>query len=147
MAILRPLLTRGGGSHLSVLTADPAAGAELTHTVPAGKYWRLISCRYTLTTNAVAGTRASQLVIADDAGNTLIQLPSAGTQPISVTYGYNWAAVGWAVGQQANQMLMGIPDLVLAPGYVIKTVTASKDAGDDYSAARLLVVEYGWQPL
>src|SRR4051794_36291420 len=51
----------------TVTGPDPAAGAEILVTVPAGKWWLLRALRFTLVTSATVANRRPALTIDDGA--------------------------------------------------------------------------------
>jgi hypothetical protein len=120
---------------------DPPAGQEWSVTVPTGKVWELLSVEATLVTDATAVTRFPRLVLDD--GTTEFyrwQAPSAGASNNAV---YVWAATG--AGQDAgNSGKHGMipPNVVLLPGWRVRSFTASLQTGDNWGAPVLYVVEY-----
>jgi hypothetical protein len=138
-------LLRGNVFQRVIETAAPAAGAESITTVPAGKYWRLIGFYTTLTTDATVATRLPSIVI-DDGTDILMRINGSGTA--GVTAGLTVAYTGY-VGQQGLGITGVIltaaplpsPDLVLEPGWRIRTLTQNIVAGDQWGIARLVVQE------
>lgn len=123
--------------------ADPAAGVEISETVPAGRAWELLAVRFTLVTSATAATRQVQLVLQNDSSVEFLRIAANVTQIASLTNSYNFAA-GLGYERSAlvqSHMVTGLPRLVLPGGYKITTVTASVQAGDNYGAPLLYVVE------
>lgn len=146
----------GNPIHLPVDTANPAAGVEINHTVPAGKWWQLLSCRATLGSSSAAGNRSPTLVITDAADNILVQIVPHLFQAASQSVTYNFVAgYGYASTQTFSSLAMvALPDqLIIPPGYKIATFVVSALAGgrmdtaDNWGAAKLLVVEYSGSPL
>lgn len=136
---------------LPVASADPAAGAEISHTVPAGKHWKLLSVAVPLVTSAVAGNRRVSLVF-DDGTNVFWRGISPNDQAASLTHDYSWGLkAGISTGGTADTVKSSsLPELVLKPGYRIRTITAALDptggTGDNFGVARLYVVEFNAPP-
>jgi len=124
-------------------SADPAGtGAEVSHTVPAGQLWRLLGARVSLVTDANAANRTVAFTIDD--GTTVIQrFTSPSTQAASLTYGYTFT-VGAANAAVLNlEVVVGIGgDLLLPPGYRLKTVTNNVQATDNYGVMTFFIVKY-----
>lgn len=119
--------------------ANPAAGAEISITVPAGQTWQLQDIDFTLTTSAAAGNRQVQLII-DDGVNELWRFLVTVTQAASLAYIYAFggatsdAAVRAATGVNEVLSEMDLPGITLGAGYRIRTSTVGIQAGDQYSA-------------
>lgn len=61
-----------------IVGANPAAGAEVSETVPAGETWCLLGVRVTLVTSATVATRQPILTL-DDGTNIFFENPAAST--------------------------------------------------------------------
>lgn len=128
---------------VAVLGADPAAGAEVVVTVPAGEVWRLKSVSVA---NVQGATGTSQPVLQiDDGANVVFEgYGSTGAQGVTTTCRYTWAPglpttaiIGATTAQRSNGAL---PDgLVLGPGANIKTVTIGLSATTNYGVPVVLV--------
>lgn len=132
----------------SVQGADPAANAEVGPiAVPAGKFWRLL----TVSVSLVQGlTQTPQPILTvDDGTNVLFEgFGSSAAQAASTTCRYTWASdlpltaqVGAGAGVHSMAPLP--EDLVLQPGWRIRTQTLGIGANSDYGVPSLLVLEYG----
>lgn len=119
--------------------ADPAAGIELSFTVPGGKVWELIAVFASLVTGVTVATRAVRLRLTD--GSTaFLDLPAADTQLASLTRRYNWLQAGTAYASGSG-IVSPLPRLHLQPGWTIATLTDNLQAADNWSAGQLLLVE------
>lgn len=127
----------------TVLTADPAAGAELSFAVPAGELYELYVVFIQLVTSATVATRQVELVI-DDGTNVIYRCAAGATQAASLTTRYNFGAnLPKDSAVVAGDLNVPLPQpLVLSGGYRIQTVTTAKDAGDNYGPATLHVIRY-----
>lgn len=128
---------------LSIQITNPAAGAELTYTVPANKYYLLKSTYFTLVSSAVAGSRAPLIVIDDGShrvfrGDTqFVQAPST-----TVAYGGGSGIIDPTTNANANCAMVPLPtDIVLGPGWRFLTQTLNLDVGDQYQGASLAVLD------
>jgi len=126
---------------------NPAANAEVSETVPAGKGYELLSVTVSL---VQAGAGASQpiLVLKDSAGRVVFEgFGSSAAQAISTTCQYTWAPglpLSGQVGATTNVHSTGpLPGgFVLLPGFTITTVTVGLSANTDYAAPVLYVARF-----
>lgn len=137
----------GSASALKLITgSDPAAGAEVSVTVPAGKYWGLQSLSVALV-QGITDTPQPILVIDDGTNVTYEMFGSTTAQAVSTTCRYSWAPgnpLSGLIGTGANvHAVAPFPeDLILAPGFRIRTVTLGLTATGNYGAPSLYVAEY-----
>jgi hypothetical protein len=121
---------------------DPAAGVEITETVPAGVAWEIRNILLSLVTNATVANRRPTLVI-DDGTNDVAREAAIADQAASLTFKYDFAAAhGNASQQTTTHQALLLPELVCLPGWRIRTVTSGLVAGDDYAAPVLQIIEY-----
>ena len=129
-----------------VTGGNPAAGAEISVTVPAGKWWKLLSVRFTLVTSAAAANRRPALAL-DDGTTEFMRWRTGVDQAASITRLYQFlTSLTNEVDRSTTFQEMYEPldtDILLPPGGAIKTVTQAKDAADDYGAPVLQIVEFG----
>jgi hypothetical protein len=135
--------TDGAGAVRSITGATPAAGAEISETVPTGARWELLSFDTQFVTSATVANRQSGLLLDDGANQyALIALQAFSTatqinrlvwglgignsQPINATF--------QSTSLPVNQRLVG--------GHRIRTTTANIQVGDQYSAVQYLVREW-----
>lgn len=136
-----PTIQHLHGRIRSITGTDPAAGAEISETVPARRRWKLTGILFTLATDAAAANRRVILVI-DNGTNTIYALPSDTLQTASQARLYLFTPQPVAQFQIVNDFFLPLPILSLAPGYQIFTNTTALQAGDNYSAPQLLVEEW-----
>lgn len=131
----RPFIT-------TVATSDPAANTEISYTVPAGQILFLQGASVQLVTDANVANRTVQLTIDD--GTTVCQtFTSPSTQAASLTYTYSFTAGAANATVLSNSVVVGIgTNLLLPPGYRIKTVTTNRQATDNFGAMTLYAVKY-----
>lgn len=129
----------GRGTFQSIAGTDPAAGAEISETVPANTIWLLSSVRFTLVTDANADIRQVHLTLGDGT-ITLLNLPTTGTQIESLTRNYNAHELGGLIVPTGSEIDIGLPsDLILPGGFEIATETTLFKAGDNFGAPQLSV--------
>lgn len=117
---------------------NPAAGAEVSQTVPAGERWTLKSLVVQLVTSITVASRRVSLVI-DDGTNVIARITAGATQAATETRDYHFLAnLGYADSAfESNVLDTGMPELVLPAGYRIRTITENLDNGvnkDDFGA-------------
>lgn len=131
------------GRVTSLDTADPAAGAETTITVPAGELWRLLGANVDLVTDSTATNRRPALHISDGANLDLV-FTNGSDHVADLTHHVVWSHYGdTPVRLKDNNSFNIIPAwLYVPPGGVISTVTANLQAGDNYGAMSLIVEKF-----
>jgi hypothetical protein len=127
------------------LGADPAAGGEVSITVPAGVRWALLSVSVALVQGA---TQTPQpILVIDDGTDVLFEsFGSSAAQAVSTTCRYTWAPnfpLSGQVGATTNVHSVAplVPGLVLPAGYRIRTSTLGIGANSDYGVPALMIVE------
>jgi hypothetical protein len=130
------------GRLVTVASSDPAAGAEISVTVPARTIYKLVGARVALVTDATVSNRTVQLTVDD--GTTVFNLfPSPSTQAASLTYNYNFTAGANNATVLNNNVVVGIgQDLLLPSTYRIRTLTNNIQAGDNFGIMTLFVLRY-----
>jgi len=134
-------LILAGKPHIEV-SADPAAGAEATITVPAGATWLILSATTTCAQGATQ-TPWPYLAIKSAAGTQLVAFPGASDDmDASVTSTFTWApglALTAAAALTVNTA--PIPDtLLLKGGMKVETSTDGIGANTNYSPLTLWVI-------
>jgi hypothetical protein len=129
-------------------SSNPAAGAEHSIAVTAGKIWQLVGLTAALVTSATAGLRNPRLIYDDGSTNGAPTIPgSFGTQNINITETYSWAqdmAQGSSVSvTPATLSNAPIPaNLYFFGGYNIKTSTANLQVDDDWGVATYSIIQF-----
>lgn len=139
---------------LKVFSAEqPAAAAEFSIAAPGQGLWRVISVAFSLVTDANAANRAASLTLDD--GTTVLWRSCA---PVVQTAGLTWNYSAFSgAGNGANVGVVSyfpLPDsgLWMQPGWRLRSVTASMQAGDRYGAPTVFAEEFPngpvreWQP-
>lgn len=134
--------TAGAGRIRSITGTDPAAGVEISETVPAGVRWRVLSFWFTLVTSAVVANRTPRIVV-DDGALEYFRAGAGATQAASLTQIYDGSPAPPIANTGGGPIMIGLPyQQVLMAGHRIKTSTALIDAGDNYSAPQYVVEEW-----
>jgi hypothetical protein len=132
----------GPGRLRSIAGTDPAAGVEISETVPPGVRWRLVSFQGTLTTSAAVANRFPGILI-DDGTTVLLFSRSLAAQTASNGVNHSWADWGAQSTTLGSPNALPIPPgLILAAGFRIRTSTAALDVGDNWTAPQYLVEEW-----
>lgn len=121
----------------TVTGAAPAAGADWSITVPAGHAYRLLAVTATLTTSATVADRTPRFRLSDGDA-VFLDIPAVAVQAASLAGVFSWARNlgSYALG---SAQAVGIPDLILQPGWIASVLTDNLDSGDAWSAPIALV--------
>lgn len=131
----------GAGALISVTGATPAAGAEISETMPTNTRRELIALRFSLVTSVAVANRFPQLIL-DDGANELTRIVVSAAEPASQTNFHSYGQ-GYPVVTQQTGFLLPLPvNIRLGSGYRIRTNTISLQAADQYSAPQYLVREW-----
>ena len=143
MAVVIDNIDNRYGAYVTTSTgANPAAGAEVSVTVPTGEIWRLLSVRLTLVTSATAATRRV-ILLADNGAATIWAAPAGNTQAASLTNNYSFTSGLSGNLSGTAEFAVGVgEDLWLPSGYRIRTNTENIQTGDDYAAPVLHIIRY-----
>ena len=133
----------GHGALRSITGAVPAAGAEVSETVPAGARWELLALNMTFVTSVAAANRITALAF-DDGANVYWRTESGTAQAASLTLfrSYSQGLVAHFVGGASNQHGPLPAGNRLGAGHRIRTVTGNFQAADQYSAIQYVVREW-----
>lgn len=132
-----------GPGIIRVITGtDPAAGAEISETVPTGARWRLFSVRTTFVTDATVANRLETLTL-DDGTTIFFRSGTFTNHAASLTWAITWASGVVEDGTNALANTQAIPrEVLLSAGYRINTSTINLQAGDNWGAPILHVEEW-----
>jgi hypothetical protein len=132
----------GFGRIRLITGTNPAAGAEISETVPTGARWKLRTFIYTLVTSAAVANRRPVLTI-DDGATTIWESFTNVAQTATQTAKYR-AGVGvpFLLYDTLAYHLPLPSDLLLPAAARIRTVTALIDVADDYGAPVYAVEEW-----
>ncbi len=132
----------GRGNLRSITGTNPAAGAEISETVPTGALWRLIALYAPLVTDATVANRSPILLIDDGAlpvWRADARLAQTATQTIYWMAGDGLAGLQRAVDTE----MWSLPThMLLGAGYRVRTSTYNLQAGDNWGAPQMLVEEW-----
>jgi len=134
----------GEGAFRVVAGTNPAAGAEISETVPTGARWQLTALGFTLTTDATVATRQPNIIFDGGGPTDMFRSANPGTQPASSANRYHFA-----VGMPLDTVISGTTQLaglaashILLPGHRFRTATGGLAAGDDYDTPTFTVREW-----
>jgi hypothetical protein len=133
----------GPGLIRSIAGTSPAAGAEISETVPTGVRWELMSFHAQLVTSGTVANRLPRITI-DDGTNVYYRRSTTSNHAASATFFYV-AAPGIPDTGTANNNIVGLSTPVglrLTGGHRIKTITTAIDATDQWSGVRYVVREW-----
>lgn len=133
----------GFGNVRSIAGTDPAAGLEISETVPTNARWRLKVLRGALVTTANTGDREPHLRLTDGT-NDIFYLPAGASQTASLTRNYQWSNIGAQVDAAVSteRAKIMVESLQILQAYTVGTTTSNIQANDNWGAPRLLVEEW-----
>lgn len=126
----------------------PVAGADWTQKIEAGTWWRIVALHARFAASAVVANRAIRLEYQDGDSNPIWRADLAdvvaanGVRVVSGALGTG--AAGALAGGVSS---LGLPQLWLPAGFIVKVTTGAIDVGDQWSQLRLLVSEIDRGPL
>lgn len=134
--------SRFAGVTRPALVAQPAAGADWSYRVDGGTWQRIQLVRALLTTSVVVANRAPVFSISDPDGLPFWQWAPTAAQAAGAALAYSAAPLGGLADHVAGGVSdFSIPSLWLPAGWSFRVTTALLDAGDQWSAIRLVVDE------
>lgn len=133
----------GRGKIKEVAGAEPAAGDELSITVPTGRVWHILGLSFQLVTGAAATARVVRIRY-DGPSGVSFQSISGTTQADSLTRNYFIGRYGAIEDQTDNlSILVNMPnDMYIGEAGSILSSTTNIIAGDNYSTPTILVEEF-----
>lgn len=131
-------------------SANPAAGAELSITVPSNEKWRVYSSSFELQASNVVEDREVFLTVADGSdeyfrvfADGVVKSGQKGIFTASALGFVGTAGLGpSSINQSTDVRTIMIPiysDAFVPGGHTLATSTGGLQAGDDYGAAKVLV--------
>ncbi len=132
----------GPGVLRSIAGTAPAAGADVTQTVPTNARWKVRAVEATLVTSAVAGNRNPRLQVTDGV-NVLYTLDVSEVVAAGTTFPLVWI-MGYPISPSPSPAgSRPFPtDSPVFGGWVIRTNTTGILGGDQWSAVRFFVEEW-----
>lgn len=134
--------TDGAGLLRTITGTNPAAGAEISETVPTNTRWKLRSVIFALSTDATVASRQVKMRI-DDGASRLYEVVADQDQVASEnrTY-YVIPGMGYTPRAYAD-FFVGYPaDVVLLQGFRLVTATANLKAADDFGSPTMYIEEW-----
>lgn len=132
-----------GGTLRSVTGDSPAAGAEISFTVPARKIWRLQAVRVTFNTDANAGARVPVLIVDDGINEVMRSALPTGLSTISSAFPITFAPAAFTNSSGLNSVLIHASfPITIGPGYRLRTTVPGIQVGDKWGAPQFLVEEW-----
>jgi hypothetical protein len=131
------------GNITTIVVPDPAAGAEFTYLLPAGRRYKILSIAFTFTSSAGVATRQVSIYVSRTALAVYASVAQA-TQVASKIYQYFFAPLNRDMAAAINDIVT-VPlsnPLVLLPGDSLISYTPLKVAGDQYSDISMQVESF-----
>ncbi len=130
------MLEEGNGGAAVISVANPGAGLNFTHTVPADVIFMVRSVSFRLVTAVAVATRRA-IIILDD-GSVLIQhVVASNTQAASLTYDYTISNIGYAETLLSSRVSLSFGVVRLPAGCRIRSAIENMQAADVISNIRI----------
>lgn len=133
----------GPGLIRTIVGTDPAAGVEISETVPTGARWKVRSIFFEIVCDATVASRGPRLSFDD--GANVFNKQDTFKAPTAGTTGTFSGALIWtnrSAGADNGVGTFGLPDIELKAGYRMRTITVALQAGDNYGAPIFEVEEW-----
>ena len=140
----QPLISplEGPGAIGALTGTDPAAGAEISQTVPTNARWRPMAVYASLVTDATVADRYPTLTL-DNGTTVFFRTEQVDAHAAGVTRTYCWSLGYPRMGAPSILVSHPLPiDIVLPQAYRIRTATANIQAGDNWGAPQLYCEEW-----
>lgn len=132
----------GQGCLRSITGTNPAAGAEITETVPTGARWRFMGLCATLTVDGTVANRNVNLFF-DDGANVYAKAGVNFNQTATTAFQYAFDNVGQTFVQTSiNAQVSTPPNIFMAAGHRLRTSTGALQGADDWGAPQYAVEEW-----
>lgn len=127
------------GVRETIALPQPAAGADWTHTLPAGYYGRLIWITTTFTASAAVANRNPGMTVDNGEGSVLrLNMGSNITANQSVAFSFiNLPNFGTFTGAALPAWSMMFPLPWLSQGAILTSNVVGKDAADQWGPVKL----------
>ena len=123
------------------MVSTPAAGVEISVTVPAGVKWRIQDVAFLFTTDATAVDRTPTVRITATSLFLITKATILHGASSARVYIYNWTSINEAAIDVAGITFTNLTDVWVPEGSVIATNTVNLQAGDAFTAPTLIVEE------
>lgn len=135
--------TAAASGTVRVITGTtPAAGAEISETVPAAVVWHVLAIHTKLTTAAGGGARYAQLAI-DDGAHVYFESDPPINLGGGTYYDFNSGSGVQRLTSAYDQLAWTMPVfLKMAAGHRIRTSTVALAVGDQWSTPYILVEQF-----
>ena len=138
---IRPSV-EGRGAIRSITGTDPAAGTEISETVPTDARWQVKAFAATFVSDATVANRFPSILF-DDGTNTYFRAGGLDAHAASTTREYHWAPGLNDDVSRPELLTQALPiGLYLPAGHRIRSSTPNIVAGDNYGAPQFLVEEW-----
>jgi hypothetical protein len=133
----------GSGAIRIITGSDPAAGAEISETVPTGARWQLLALTASLVADANAANRIASLLF-DDGASVYARMSAQFAQAANNSAVYTWGAgLQFQGNVNADPKVSGLPiDHRLLAGHRLRTIVNSIQVGDNWGAPVYCVQEW-----
>lgn len=142
-SISSPDMRPGGGTLRAFTGSNPAAGAQVSETVPTGFLWHVLGARLQLTTDANAANRRVHIRFIAS-GLDIAECIAPIDQTASLIRKYHIGQYGdLTVNADDDDILVAMPaDVWLPSASTISTTTTNIQATDDFISPNFIIEEF-----
>ncbi len=135
----------GRGRMRTILSADPAAGAEASITVPNGQIYKVNGVSVQIVTDATIANRFLQLIMTNPSGQRWVGINDTAVTA-SLTRNYTFSQIGGPSGtNQESEFLCNLPgNIWLDEASTIATSTIGIESGDNIGIMAVHVEQF-WE--
>ena len=141
MSRLTPVNYALGEAKLDTI-ANPALGASIVITVPAGRLWRPRAIALRLTTSAAVATRTPYIDVQDSGTALYLRAPQLNGIPAATPGDFTWSIAAAVTTAGALGFQAGLGDVLMLAGHRFTVSAINLQAGDQFSAIRFHYEEW-----
>jgi hypothetical protein len=134
--------TDGRGCMRTVLVGNPAAGANFTQAVPAGRQWIIKSIQFTFVTSAAVANRVAVIRFQDGAAHTFLTVVSNTNMTAGATYAVSMANAGLNANVLIIMLNYPASDIRSLPTWTVGSLINAIDVADQISNIVICIEEF-----
>jgi hypothetical protein len=132
----------GAGNLRSITGTTPAAGAEISETIPGQRRWKLKYLSFSFSASAAVANRVINFFL-DDGANILWEGTLNFNHTASLSQRYSAGMQGTQYINSNSLNVLGIPvDIPMTTGFRFRTLTSNIQGADQFTAPQYLVEEW-----
>lgn len=133
-------LTRDAGQVDLVTPTDPAAGVDVTQTIPANEIWQITAVCGVFTCGAAVANRILFCQLETGGAVVIWKTMAGGNQTANNVYTFTFGvSLGFLQNGTAPNIstLIALPETLCLPSLVVRVSAFNRQAADDFSAVTI----------